>query len=151
MILNNMRAEQSKNQLPVVGVGAIVVHDGAVLLVKRGKPPHEGEWAIPGGKLQWGGTLQQGAEREILEETGITIEAGELLYHFEHMVAAENGADGEDYGFHYVVLDLAGRYISGIPLAADDAADARWVPLDNLQSVYLNSTTQQALETIFTD
>jgi len=146
-----MRAEQSKNQLPVVGVGAIVVHDGAVLLVKRGKPPHEGKWAIPGGKLQWGETLQQGAEREILEETGITIEAGELLYHFEHMVAVGNGADGEDYGFHYVVLDLAGRYLSGTPLAADDAADARWVALDNLQSVHLNSTTQQALETIFTD
>ena len=147
MLLNNMRAEQSKNQLPVVGVGAIVVHNGAVLLVKRGKPPHEGEWAIPGGKLQWGETLQQGAEREILEETGITIKAGELLYHFEHMVAAENGAPE----FHYVVLDLAGRYISGTPLAADDAADARWIALDNLQSVQLNSTTQQALETIFTD
>ena len=83
-----MRVEQSKNQLPVVGVGAIVVHDGAVLLVKRGKPPHKGEWAIPGGRLQWGESLQQGAEREILEETGSTIKAGELLYHFEHIVPA---------------------------------------------------------------
>ncbi len=140
-----MRADQSKYQLPVVGVGAIVVHDGMVLLVERGKPPHKGEWAIPGGKLQWGETLQQGAEREILEETGITIEAGELLYHFEHIVSAETGAPE----FHYVVLDLAGRYISGSPLAADDAADARWVSLDDLESVNLNMTTQQALNRLF--
>ena len=139
-----MRADQNKYQQPVVGVGAIVVHEEAVLLVKRGRSPHEGEWAIPGGKLRWGETLQQGAEREILEETGITIEAGEVLYHFEHIVLAKNGVPE----FHYVVLDLAGRYLSGTPLAADDAADARWIALDNLASVHLNSTTQQALERI---
>ncbi|MDH3355103.1 MAG: NUDIX domain-containing protein, partial [Chromatiales bacterium] len=85
-----MRIDQSNFQLPVVGVGAIVIHEGAVLLVKRGKAPHKGEWAIPGGKLKWGETLQQGAEREILEETGIAIEAGELLYHFEHIVPAKD-------------------------------------------------------------
>lgn len=144
MLPNNMRADQSQYQLPVVGVGAIVVHEGAVLLVKRGQPPHKGEWAIPGGKLRWGETLQQGAEREILEETGVIIKAGELQYHFEHMVAAEDG----NPEFHYVVLDLAGRYISGTPQAADDAADARWFALDNLESVRLNKTTQQALERI---
>ena len=142
-----MGADQNRYQLPVVGVGAIVVHEGAVLLVKRGKAPHEGEWAIPGGRLKWGETLQQGAEREILEETGITIRAEELLYHFEHMVPAEDG----ELEFHYVVLDLAGRYLSGTPQAADDAADARWVSLDNLESVHLNSTTQWALQTICAD
>ncbi|MCW8826374.1 MAG: NUDIX hydrolase [Gammaproteobacteria bacterium] len=147
MLLNNMRADQSNNQLPVVGVGAIVVHDGAVLLVKRGRAPYAGEWAIPGGKLKWGETLQQGAEREILEETGITIEAGELIYHFEHIVPAENGHPE----FHYVVLDLSGRYISGRPQAADDAADARWIALDDLESVNLNRTTQRALNKLYSE
>jgi len=142
-----MRADQSNYQLPVVGVGAIVVNDGAVLLVKRGRPPHEGEWAIPGGRLQWGESLKQGAEREILEETGITIEAGEVIYHFEHIVPAEG--DGPE--FHYVVLDLEGHYISGEPLAADDAADACWVALDDLASVNLNQITQQALQRLYSE
>lgn len=119
-----------------------MVHAGALLLVKRGKPPHQGEWAIPGGKLKWGESLKQGAEREILEETGITIEAGELLYHFEHIVPAE----GESPAFHYVVLDLAGRYISGDIQAGDDAADARWIALNELTALELNQTTQQALK-----
>ena len=141
MLLSNMRADQSNYQLPVVGVGAIVIHEGAVLLVKRGNPPNKGEWAIPGGKLKWGESLQQGAEREILEETGISIEAGELLYHFEHIVPAE-AAHPE---FHYVVLDLEGRYLSGEPQAADDALEARWIALNDLASVNLNQTTQQAL------
>lgn len=151
MLPINMRADQSKYQYPVVGVGAIVVHQGAVLLVQRGRPPHKGEWAIPGGKLKWGETLQQGAEREILEETGVTIEAGELLYHFEHIAAADpvESANSEDPEYHYVVLDLKGRYLSGTPQAADDAQDARWVALDDLASVNLNQTTQQALNRLY--
>lgn len=140
-----MNSDQSNRRLPVVGVGAIVIHDGAVLLVKRGRPPYEGEWAIPGGKLKWGESLKQGAEREILEETGITIEAGELIYQFEHIVSGEH--DLPDY--HYVVLDLEGKYRSGTPLAADDAADARWIALDELDSIGLNQTTKQALNKLY--
>lgn len=145
MLPIKMSADQSNSQLPVVGVGAIVVHEGAVLLVKRGQQPNEGEWAIPGGKLKWGETLKQGAEREILEETGVTIEAGELLYQFEHIVSDESGVPA----YHYVVLDVEGQYLSGKPLAADDAADARWIALDELNSVNLNQTTQQALNKLY--
>ncbi len=141
-----MGADQNSNQLPVVGVGAIVIHRGAVLLVQRGKPPHQGEWAIPGGRLRWGETLKQGAEREILEETGITIKAGEIIYPFEQIVADEDG----EPEFHYLVIDLVGDYISGRPEANGDAADARWVALDALESVRLNLTTQQALNKLYT-
>lgn len=122
-----------------------MIHDGAVLLVKRGRAPYAGEWAIPGGKLKWGESLKQGAEREILEETGITIEAGELIYQFEHIVPGEH--DLPDY--HYVVLDLEGKYCSGTPHAADDAADARWIALDELDSIDLNQTTKQALNKLY--
>ena len=65
---------------PVVGVGAVVIKGGKVLLVKRGVDPKKGLWAIPGGSLKLGETLQEGAEREIMEETGITIRAKEPVY-----------------------------------------------------------------------
>ena len=75
---------QSNNRptAPQVGVGAVVFHDGAVLLVQRRNPPCADEWAIPGGKVRLGETLQEAAEREILEDTGLHIKAGEPVYAF---------------------------------------------------------------------
>ena len=68
---------------PALAVGAIVFKDQQVLLVKRGKPPAKGMWAIPGGSVELGETLKQAAEREVLEETGIRIKAGEPVHSFE--------------------------------------------------------------------
>ena len=66
---------------PLLGVGAVIVEDGRVLLIKRGKAPLLGEWSIPGGMLELGETLRQGAEREALEETGLVVRATDLLHH----------------------------------------------------------------------
>jgi len=68
---------------PRVAVGAVVIRAGSVLLVRRGKAPSDGQWAIPGGSVELGETLQQAAEREILEETGIRIRAGKPVYTFD--------------------------------------------------------------------
>lgn len=130
---------------PVVGVGAIVRHGDTILLVERGTPPNARQWAIPGGKLKLGETLQQGAEREILEETGITIIAGPVIYTFEHITRDLQGA----VEYHYVVLDLAGEYRSGEPLAGDDAREARWVRFDEMAFLPVNATTLQALQQLF--
>lgn len=130
---------------PQVGVGALVVHNGSVLLVLRGRAPNAGQWAIPGGKLRRGETLRQGAEREILEETGITIRAGEPVYTFEHI---EYAADGT-LQYHYVVIDLAAQYLGGDPQAADDARAARWVPWLELSQLPLNATTRAALRQLY--
>ena len=138
---------QSNNRpaAPLVGVGAVVFHDGAVLLVQRRNPPCADEWAIPGGKVRLGETLQQAAEREILEETGIHIKAGEPIYAFDLI---ENDASGQ-VRWHYAIIDLQAEYIDGEIKAADDANAAAWFKPEELAEVTVNSTTFKLLQTQF--
>jgi len=126
---------------PQVGVGAVVFHQNRVLLIKRGQAPNVGQWAIPGGRIKMGETLQQAAEREILEETGINIKAGEPVFAFD-LIQRDN--DGQCQ-LHYVVVDLATEYLSGDPVAGDDAAEARWVGVGELAELPVNETTLQLL------
>ena len=126
---------------PRPAVGAVVFKDDAVLLVKRGKEPAGGMWAIPGGSVRLGETLQAAAEREILEETGVVIRAGAPVLAFDSIQRDDQG----DVQFHYVIVDLAAEYISGDPKAADDAADARWVRADELAGLFVNPATLQLL------
>ncbi|MCU0601082.1 MAG: NUDIX hydrolase [Desulfobacterales bacterium] len=114
---------------PRVAVGAVVFKEGAVLLVQRGQAPAEGSWAIPGGSVRVGETLQRAAEREILEETGVVIRAAAPVYTFD---VIERDAEGR-VRFHYVIVDLSAEYVAGTPRPASDAADAGWVSVDELQ------------------
>jgi 8-oxo-dGTP diphosphatase len=129
---------------PVVGVGAVVIKDGKVLLVKRGVPPNKGIWAIPGGSLKLGETLQEGAEREILEETGITIKAGDPFYSFDFFERDGHGR----IRFHYVIVDMKGDYISGDVQGADDALDARWISPEELNDLPVSKNTLKILESM---
>ena len=102
---------------PLVGVGAVIVKDGAVLLVRRGHDPGRGEWAMPGGRLRLGETLAQAARREVREETSVEIETGEVL-------SVTDLIQRDDAGrvrYHYVLVDLLARYVSGEPRAGSDA------------------------------
>ena len=134
---------------PVVGVGAVVIKDGKVLLVKRGVDPNKGLWAIPGGSLKLGETLQEGAEREILEETGITIRAKEPVYSFDFF---ERDGDGR-IRFHYVIVDMMADYIGGEVQGADDALEARWVSPEELKDMEVSRNTLKILDSlkIFSD
>lgn len=126
---------------PRVGVGAVVLRDGRILLVRRGAPPAEGLWAIPGGGLKLGETLQEGAEREIFEETGIAIRAGDPVFTCDVCVRDAEGR----VRFHYVIVDLAADYISGEVKGGDDALEARWVAPAELAGLPLTKTTLKLL------
>ncbi len=127
-----------------VGVGAVIIREGRVLLVKRGGEPAKGLWAIPGGAVETGETLQAAAEREILEETGVVIRAGEPIFAFDLIEKDEAGA----LKFHYVIVDLRAEYVSGEPVAADDAADARWLAPRDLDTLDVVPVTRELLKKI---
>jgi 8-oxo-dGTP diphosphatase len=130
---------------PRPAVGAVVFKDGCVLLVRRGRPPAQGQWAIPGGNVRLGETLQQAAEREILEETGIRIAAREPVLTFD---AIDRDAEGR-VRFHYVIVDLAADYLEGEPRAGDDAAEVRWVSPEDLKTLPVNAKTHALLRDRF--
>ena len=130
---------------PRVAVGAIVFKDKQVLLVRRGKPPARDLWAIPGGSVEIGETLQRAAEREIFEETGITIQALEPVFTFDYIERDEFGCAR----FHYVIIDLTADYVRGEPRAGDDAAEARWVSSQEIATLKVSSKTRQLLKERF--
>lgn len=105
---------------PQIAVGGIVIHDGALLLVQRANDPGKGLWSLPGGRVERGEYLADALRREVLEETGLTVEPGELAGILE--------VPGEE--FHYVILDFHASLASEpMPSPGTDAGDVRWVPL----------------------
>jgi len=130
---------------PRVAVGAVVIHDGRVLLVQRGQPPAEGFWAIPGGSVELGETLQSAAEREIKEETGIIVQAREPIYTFDMI---EKDAQGR-IRFHYVIIDLQAEYVGGHLRPGTDARQARWVTPTELDDLNVSPKTRELLSQQF--
>ncbi len=127
---------------PRIGVGAVVFRENRVLLVKRNQPPGEGLWAIPGGRLDLGETMQEAAEREVMEETGVIIRARNPVYTFDLIERDDRGR----IRFHYVIVDLLADYISGEPNPRSDASEARWIDLKELDELPLSKSTRTFLK-----
>jgi ADP-ribose pyrophosphatase len=122
---------------PRIAIGGVVIKDDRVLLVRRGKPPAFGEWAIPGGSVELGETLKHAVEREIREETGVTVRAGEVCHLFE---AVKRDDDGR-VRFHYVIIDLIAEHLSGEPVPASDVTEAAWLGSEALEDRDVNKST----------
>jgi len=127
-----------------VAVGTIVIKDEKILLVKRNKAPHKDLWAIPGGSVELGETLQEAAERELREETGLTIKAGDPIHTFDLI---EREKDGR-LMFHYVIVDLEAECVSGEIRPADDAQDARWFEPEGVKRIAMSDSTRKLLRKI---
>lgn len=126
---------------PQSAVGAIVIRDDEVLLVKRDNPPGKGLWSIPGGCVELGETLQAAAEREIREETGVIIRAKEPIYTFDVIERDDEG----HIRFHYVIVDLLADYVSGTPTPRSDVCEAQWVTARELEELPASRITRKVL------
>lgn len=132
-------------QRPTIGVGVVVLRPGQtgpeVLLIRRGKPPRQGEWSIPGGKQEWGETLAEAAHREIWEETGVKIADLRLIDVVDGLMRGTDGALTR----HLTLVDYRADWVGGEARAGDDAVDARWVPVADISAFKLWSETTRII------
>jgi len=116
-------------QSPIPAVIAVVIHDDRTLLVRRANPPDAGLWGFPGGKIEFGETVRAAAIRELLEETGVQAEAQDVITTLDILVPDPSGALHQ----HYILIAVRCRWISGVPVAGDDALEAGWFPVADLE------------------
>ena len=126
---------------PLVGVGAVIVEQNRVLLIRRGQPPLLGEWSLPGGVLECGETLREAVAREAREETGLVVEIGEMLGVYERLIQGDEGR----MRYHYVLIDFLCRPVAGDLNAGSDAADVRWFTRDELPVLKLADDTNDVV------
>ncbi len=126
---------------PFIGVGVVVLKDDSVLLIRRSKPPRQGEWSLPGGSQHLGERVGETAVREVREETGVEIEEPRFL---EVIDAITSDGDGR-IRYHYTLVDFYARWRSGEPQADDDALEAMWVAPADLESLTLWEKTREII------
>src|ERR1700704_2825829 len=127
---------------PLVGVGAVVIQDNRILLIRRGHAPLLGEWSLPGGILECGETLREATIREAREETGLTVETGEMLGVYERLIRSQDGR----VRYHYVLIDFHCRVVAGDLQSGSDAADVRWFTREELGGLNLPDDTRDVIE-----
>lgn len=121
---------------PLVGVGAVIIKDGRLLLEKRKNDPGRGKWSIPGGLVELGESLEQTVLREVKEETGLEVEQPEHIDVVDNIDRDESGR----IRYHFVILDYYVRVRGGSANAVSDAEELRWVALDLVETYDLTKT-----------
>jgi ADP-ribose pyrophosphatase YjhB (NUDIX family) len=131
-----------QTQRPTVGVGVVILKGRDVLLIRRGQPPRQGEWSIPGGTQELGETVRETALREIMEETGLAIANLKLI---DVVDAFGKHPDGS-LRTQWTLVDFRADWTAGEPRAGGDAAEARWVALSEVESYGLWSETVRIIK-----
>lgn len=129
---------------PWVGVGVVVTKGDRVLMIRRGKPPRQGQWSLPGGVQELGETVRETAVREVLEETGIEIALGPIADVVDSITRDDDGR----VLHHYTLVDFAATWVAGEPQAGDDAMDARWFSLAELEAEMLWPETLRLIRAV---
>lgn len=127
---------------PVCGVGGVVIEDGRILLIQRGRPPGQGLWAVPGGKVHLGETMTGAVRREVLEETGLQIRPGRVVW------AGDSIGPGEPPAWHFCLVDFLCEVEGGDLQAGDDAAGIAWVGLADARHYPLTPTMFDLLDVL---
>jgi ADP-ribose pyrophosphatase len=130
---------------PIVAVGAAVCRDGRVLIVQRGKAPSKGVWTVPGGAVDLGETMRQAAAREVLEETGLQIQVGEVVGILDNIVRDSGSPSPAGILYHYAIVDFAAQYVSGDLNPSDELMDAAWVHPSELDAYRVPAKAQEVL------
>jgi mutator protein MutT len=129
---------------PLLGVGALIVEQNRVLLVRRANPPLQGHWSIPGGLVEIGETSKQAAIREVKEETELVIEPVKLVEVFERIIPDATGR----VQYHFVLIDYLCRVLSGEALAGSDVSELRWAAFGELESLGIAPDTGAVIRKI---
>ncbi|MFH0945056.1 MAG: NUDIX hydrolase [Planctomycetota bacterium] len=129
----------------MVGVGAILLRRGRVLLVRRGRPPAQGLWSLPGGVLEAGERLADGVRREIREETGLEVSAPRVFEVFERIIRDKQGR----LEYHYVLIDYLCRAVGGEPRPGGDASAVEWVRQRDLPQRPITEGTLEVIQRAF--
>ena len=129
-------------EIPLVGIGAIIIEGDRVVLVKRAHPPIQGQWSIPGGVLEVGEMVREAAVRESREETGLIVEPGELLGVYDRILRDPE----QRVQYHYVLIDFLCCAVGGELLAASDAAEVRWFTSEALPALNLAEDTLDVIK-----
>ncbi|MFP3985146.1 MAG: NUDIX hydrolase [Candidatus Bathyarchaeia archaeon] len=138
--MNTLKREYP--ECPVVGVGAVAVCEGKILLVKRGSEPGKHKWSIAGGLVELGEKIQDTVIREVKEESNLDVEAHSLIDVVDNLELDENGG----LRYHFVILDFFVRLKAGLLRAGSDVLEVRWVPLDEVEKYDLTGTFRDFFE-----
>jgi ADP-ribose pyrophosphatase YjhB (NUDIX family) len=131
-------------RVPLIGVGAVVLRGDQVLLIRRAKPPRQGEWSLPGGLQKLGETIYDAAAREVLEETGVTARPFSII---DVVDLIERDSDTQArVRWHYTLIDVLALWQAGEPRPAADAAEARWFFVPDVREVVEWSETARIVE-----
>jgi 8-oxo-dGTP diphosphatase len=146
-----MASSREYPERPLVGVGGVVIKDGRALLILRGSEPLKGEWSIPGGMLELGETLEQGVERELLEEAGLQVRVTGFIEVFDRIYFEPNGTktDHQKPRFHYVIIDFLCELVSGEAVAGSDVTDVAWAREEELDAFEMTETAMRILRKAF--
>ncbi len=121
---------------PVVGIGAVIIQDGKIALIKRGNEPSKGKWTIPGGLVELGENLETAVIRETEEETLLDVENPQLIDVVDNVDLDEHGK----VKYHYIIIDYLVHVKAGNIQAASDAEELRWVPFDEVENYNLTAS-----------
>ena len=130
---------------PLLGVGALIFRRDSILLVERGRAPLKGYWSLPGGLVETGELLTHAVQREIFEETGLSIKPIRIFEIFERIMRDTSG----EAEYHYVLIDYVCKVVSGELRAADDVSQVQWVRRVALKNYQLTEGTLGVIEKAF--